>query len=262
MEILENLRFKKVSRLLLKNYSRGTYKSIRNRLHYGFVFCAKGRVIFTMHGRTCEYDCLCDPENVILAPKASDYDFYAEEDSQLFIVDFELHSGHFDDMLAITLGNNYEYYFREFLSMQKYSMNFKGNDLVNLSLVYDLAAHVNDYGYSNKHYSTISEGEKYLEENLYSEKLSIRAIAKSANISEVYFRKLFKEKHGMSPLHYINEMRIKKAKDMLIEEEIMTIQDISSACGFLDIYSFSRAFKKHVGVSPRQFRKNMQFRNC
>ena len=63
-------------------------------------------------------------------------------------------------------------------------------------------------------------------------------------------------------ISYINEMRIKRAKNMLISAEELSIKDISELCGYLDIYSFSRSFKKYVGISPSQYRKNMQFRNC
>ena len=104
--------------------------------------------------------------------------------------------------------------------------------------------------------------EKYLEKNLFSDKLSVKNIAQESNISEVYFRKMFKEKYGKSPLSYINDMRIKKAKELIINEENLSIKEVSDACGFLDIYSFSRSFKKNVGVSPSQYRKKMQFRNC
>ena len=77
----------------------------------------------------------------------------------------------------------------------------------------------------------------------------------------MYFRRLFKEKYGISPMRYINVNRLKRAKNLLIEDE-MSISEISQYCGFLDGYSFSRVFKKWVGISPSEYKKDMQFRNC
>ncbi|WP_294562547.1 AraC family transcriptional regulator, partial [uncultured Traorella sp.] len=262
-EILENLRLKDVSRLQVKEYKTGTKKNIRNRIHYGLIFCERGNICFRMHGRTGEYDCVCTNNEVILAPKNSDYDIFVIEDSRTFIIDFELFAGHFDDMHEFIIGEGVtEYYCNVFLRMQKNYFGSEKNDLVNLSFLYDIIAHVNDRGYNKKRFIVIEKSEKYLEKNLFSDKLSVKNIAQESNISEVYFRKMFKEKYGKSPLSYINDMRIKKAKELIINEENLSIKEVSDACGFLDIYSFSRSFKKNVGVSPSQYRKKMQFRNC
>ena len=53
----------------------------------------------------------------------------------------------------------------------------------------------------------------------------------------------------------------KNAKNLLVEDEL-SVSEISQVCGFLDVYSFSRAFKKWAGMSPSEYRKRMQFRNC
>ena len=259
MGILEELRFKNVSRLLVKKYDAGIKRSIRNRLHCGLIFCERGKIVFKMNDNSY----VCSENKVILAPKGSDYDLFVEENSYTFIIDFELHLGTINNMHELTIGNRVsEYYYKVFIRMQNYSMGPKTNDLVLLSLLYDVAAHINDQGYLKKQFISIKRSEKYLEDNVFNAKLSIKNIAKASNISEVYFRRLFKEKYDQTPISYINEMRIKRAKNMLISAEELSIKDISELCGYLDIYSFSRSFKKYVGISPSQYRKNMQFRNC
>lgn len=256
MDILENLRFKDISRLLVKEYETGVFRSIRNRAHNGFIFCSKGELHYSMNGKKH----ICNQQHVILAPKGCDYDLLVESASHTFVIDFELNEGIFKEMYSFTI-NESESYWHEYLNMEKRIFGLASYKLTNLSVLYDITAHINSYGYYVKKYKIIENSERFLEENLYNSKISIQEIADQSNISEVYFRRLFKEKYGISPMRYINVNRLKRAKNLLIEDE-MSISEISQYCGFLDGYSFSRVFKKWVGISPSEYKKDMQFRNC
>lgn len=257
MEILEKMRFKKISRTLEKIYGKGTIRNIRNRLHNGFIFCIEGEMIFTKGGKYFR----CDQHHVVLVPKASNYDIFVEDGAHCFILDFELCSGVFNKMYEFTIQET-ESFYKDFQRIQKCPLTLTSHDLISLSIIYDMISCINDYGQNKKYYKVIEEAEIYLKENIFDHALTIGDIARASNISEVYFRKLFKEKYGVSPLHYITDIRIKKAKTMLISDLDLSISNISVSCGFVDIYSFSRVFKKIVGISPLNFKKNMQYRNC
>ena len=82
------------------------------------------------------------------------------------------------------------------------------------------------------------------------------------NIPEYFFtssesyhtlRKRFLRASGISPLAYMNRMRIEKAKEMLIWTDL-NINEIAQRTGFFDPLYFSRMFKKHVSLSPSDFR--------
>ena len=60
----------------------------------------------------------------------------------------------------------------------------------------------------------------------------------------------------MTPLEYLTQIRIEQAKSYLINSNIYSISEIADMCGFSDQYYFSRVFKKTVGVSPRDYKKN------
>ncbi|MBQ8416169.1 MAG: helix-turn-helix transcriptional regulator, partial [Clostridia bacterium] len=79
-------------------------------------------------------------------------------------------------------------------------------------------------------------------------------LAELCGISTVYFRKLFTQSYGTSPISYMHAIRIKKAKEML-KSDFGTIGDLSLSLGYKSIYDFSRAFKRHTGVSPTQYKK-------
>ncbi len=92
---------------------------------------------------------------------------------------------------------------------------------------------------------------EYIAEN-YTQKIKNDRLASISGFSTVYFRKLFKEVYGISPIEYIKELKIKKAKEML-HSDYGNISDIALSLGYQNIYDFSRDFKKHTGFSPSKY---------
>ncbi|MBR5459479.1 MAG: helix-turn-helix domain-containing protein [Clostridia bacterium] len=83
--------------------------------------------------------------------------------------------------------------------------------------------------------------------------LSMEEIAHICGVSEGYFRRLFKEYSGYNPMDFRQKHRIEKAKQMLLLDNL-SIGEIARELHFSDIYHFSKAFKKTVGVSPSEYR--------
>ena len=92
----------------------------------------------------------------------------------------------------------------------------------------------------------------YLLSNYKNEDLTIKEIADQSYISEVYFRRLFKEEYGMSPQKYIINLRIQNAIT-LISSGYFSLKEVSSLSGYSDYKYFSVEFKKLVGRSPSQY---------
>ena len=84
-------------------------------------------------------------------------------------------------------------------------------------------------------------------------RLQVSEMAKLCGVSECYFRKLFKEYSGESPVDFRQRYRIEKAKQLLLSDEGFTIGEIAEELNFTDIYHFSKTFKKYTDISPRQF---------
>lgn len=70
-----------------------------------------------------------------------------------------------------------------------------------------------------------------------------------------YFRRCFKEATGKTPTQYLTELRINRAKQLLSDNKMFSVSSIAENCGFSDSLYFSTCFKKHVGVSPLNYRK-------
>lgn len=91
-------------------------------------------------------------------------------------------------------------------------------------------------------------------EQYYHEHLSLQQLAQRTCLSTGYFSRAFKERFAISPIAYQLELRITAAKTLLLDSS-RSISEIAVLVGFSDVYAFSKAFKKHTGLSPRDFRR-------
>jgi AraC-like DNA-binding protein len=93
----------------------------------------------------------------------------------------------------------------------------------------------------------------YMQENL-NRRISIEELARYAGCSAARFYVLFKKGTGMSPVNYMNHLKIKEACRQLTETNQKIVQ-ISSSLGIEDPYYFSRLFSDIMGMAPTEWRK-------
>ncbi len=95
----------------------------------------------------------------------------------------------------------------------------------------------------------------YIHEHL-TEKIAVDALSRKAYLSRNVFFKWFKEQFGITPLDYINNERIKLAKQLLAAPQ-HKVNTVSSMCGFSDVNYFVRLFKKSEGITPKAYKDCM-----
>ena len=123
------------------------------------------------------------------------------------------------------------------------------------SLVYELFFSLSEYyhrGYREK-FRIIANGIACLEEDA-EPTLTIAGIAERCHVSEVYFRKLFKEYAGVTPTEYRMARKIARAKAYLRQGEL-SVAEISDRLGFSEVSYFIRVFKAATGITPKQYGK-------
>ena len=93
-----------------------------------------------------------------------------------------------------------------------------------------------------------------MHKNFADSKLTIAEIAEVSNISEVYFRQIFKKSTGQLPNKYILDLRINHAS-FLLQSTKYKVTEIALKSGFSDIKYFTTVFKKVTGFSPHKYRQ-------
>lgn len=89
----------------------------------------------------------------------------------------------------------------------------------------------------------------------YAEKISLENVASQFYLNKFTMIRYFKDQYGMSPIAYLLQVRITKAKEMLRFTN-NNIDEVAWKCGFPDGNYFSRAFKKIEHITPREYRRS------
>lgn len=108
-------------------------------------------------------------------------------------------------------------------------------------------------GYRAQRDPRIARARAFVEAH-YHEPFTLASVARAASISTSRLASLFRADCGMSVLGYRDELRMVRAAQLL-RNSSMDIAAIGEAVGYPDPAYFSRAFSQHVGVSPREYRR-------
>ena len=100
----------------------------------------------------------------------------------------------------------------------------------------------------------IDNAVKYINTSICNEKITVDSLAKKFNISEAYFTRLFKNAIFISPIKYINNVKMAEAKRMLMNESY-SIKEIASRLMYQDQFYFSKQFHQFTGQTPSEYRR-------
>lgn len=95
---------------------------------------------------------------------------------------------------------------------------------------------------------------EYVDKNVYDANFSIKQMADEFGMVQSQLSQQFSLFVGQTIISYVNQKRIQKAKDMLINSDIL-IKDLILEIGFYDASSFIRKFKQNVGITPKKYRE-------
>ena len=186
--------------------------------------------------------------------KSSVYDIKINEKSKYICIDFEFQQSD-RTRRSLSFGNvgvGISNLFSRFLHIR--FAEDRDNLPKAFSLLYEIYFEL--LKKTNEKYSRYADFDAITEfvlDNYTSPDISIAAIAKGSGFSESQVRRMFKAKLRVTPIKYINYLRLEKAKKMLTESNF-SVSEIAFATGFEDQFYFSRIFKKQYGISPLSYR--------
>ena len=240
----------------------------KGRRDYQILYVANGKTHFWFDGReeivSAGYMVLYKPEEI------QKYVYYLEDNPEVFWIHFT--GSDVKNILAyhdISLDEHvfycgvlpdYKALFRKIiqeLQLCRYGYEDYIASLFNdILLLVDRQQHEQKKATGNVQ-EQIERAAAYFNEN-YNTKISIDDYAESLHISTNWFIHNFKQYAGMSPAQYILSLRMVNAQSLL-ERTTYNIKEISEIVGYENPLYFSRVFKKEIGKSPAQYRKEAAF---
>ncbi|MBI2386688.1 MAG: helix-turn-helix domain-containing protein [Elusimicrobia bacterium] len=99
----------------------------------------------------------------------------------------------------------------------------------------------------------VARAQAALRDEMSSPDLDLQQVASRAGLSKFHFVRAFREKTGITPIQYLNRLRVDVAKQKL-QSGAQAVTEIAFDVGFADISAFNKAFKRHAGMPPSQYR--------
>ena len=231
-----------------KNH-RHSFKTGREK--HGFIYTVSGTMIDTFHGGDAETLCATKGE-LVFVPRGSVYTgTYAEENTKIQVVQFDLVSGELPDYLSaptkLDLPNAHKLIEAFFRPIENHRTC---HPFYYLSRLYELLWEIDeDYASLPKKYRKLQPALTEMIER-QNENKKISYYADLCNLSEPYFRKLFCEYMGMSPVDYRNDIRLASARNKLQSGEY-NVSQAAYESGFSNLSFFIRLYKKKYGHTPK-----------
>ncbi|MBR2343256.1 MAG: AraC family transcriptional regulator [Clostridia bacterium] len=223
---------------------RGKHYQMRNRALYGLSLCIDGQITYIQNGREYVSDRGC----AVILPKGGEYYIRKDKTGHFPLINFDCLLPLCDTITVIPLKNT-EQLISGYKRLERLFL-FDGSRAQIFSIFYGML-----HGLCSDDVPSQLRGALRMIRGRYGDfSLTNEDLAAECNMSEVYFRRLFKNHFGCSPKQFVIEIRIQKAKQLL-SEGALSVSAISERCGFSSTYHFSRLFKQHTGLSPSEYRR-------
>ena len=229
--------------------TRGYRHSYRNgRIKYGIVYLVKGCLRERFFSGE---EILLQQGELLFIPKKSRYvGIYEEDGTHARIIQFDLAECPFPDYLSrpvkITVPEARELAESFFLPSKK-----------NESSLFLMAALYRLLGCMERSFSSLPTKFQRLRpalermEEHFQEKDTVAQWALLCEMSEVHFRRVFRDYTGQGPVEYRNRLRLERARELLQSGEY-NVSEAAFACGFSNLSFFIRLYKKRFGNTPKQ----------
>ena len=249
----ENLCIKNIV-TVIKNHIAKNHKTIEvnGRHSDAFVYVISG---------SCKYvfddgiEFTASRGDVFYLPCSSFYKMFVHaEDYRFIFCDFEFMESPVAGAYFET-PPNMEVLFTKLLNLYRsYSRNKYIECMSVLYGIYSILQQTSEREYLSKNKKNmIADAKRFMEENFSNSEIEIPKLAARLAMSDVYFRKLFKNQYGVSPLKYLNSLRLKNAIS-LMKLPFLSLEECAVQSGFSSLQYFCRLFKKELGISPGKYR--------
>jgi len=192
------------------------------------------------------------PDNLLYIPANTEYTRKSYDDEEIIVIHFNILNRNFFEPFLINIDEEKcNGFFQKIYTM--WSERKTGYRYKCTAALYEYLSTVVIEKNNSKEYYKLEKSIDYIKNNL-SQKLQINKLAKICNLCETQYRKLFKIEFGISPVKYINKLRVNNAIGKM-STGYYSMAEISELCGFSDQKYFNKIFKSETGKTPTQYIK-------
>ena len=222
-----------------------------NRKSHGLAFFPDGERVLDFGEKKLRVG----KDTLVYFPKGSNYTVRDKVPFECYAINFQLAGGACFPPFAVTVKNP-NAYLHSFKESQRiwrkkdagYAAKIK-SELYHI--LYQLQS---EYDLPYARTSVIEPAVAYIHAHYDKETISVSHLAALCGISQVYLRNLFLKRFAMTPVKYVNHLRLTRAAELL-SSQMYGVRDVCFLSGFQDESYFSREFKKHFGSSPKEYTK-------
>ncbi|MDD6883074.1 MAG: AraC family transcriptional regulator [Eubacteriales bacterium] len=237
---------------------QGAEIHIHARKYCGLLLAESGVLHYEHNGTSFR----SDNEHALLVPCGISYILRCTEKSSSYVVNFRLTGdAPFSTFCSFDTAPSQKL-MAQLARMTRIWTFHKGSwELACMGELYDILAQLNErnaHRYFPKHrYDQIAPSIEYLETHFDHPGIANEVLAEASGVSTVYFRKLFTEKYGVSPMRYVRQKRIERAQE-LMRNGCGSVSQVAADTGYASPYHFSKAFKLTTGITPTEFLRHLE----
>lgn len=256
--IQENLGIKRIL-AVIKNSNHFQHRplSVEARHSDALVYILYGSCTYRFDDG---FEFVANKGDVFYLPYKSKYTMYIHtEDYRFIFCDFEFLETPVSPAIFEEKNlKNADALFIKLFNVYNSSSKYKYSESMSILYgIYNMLQHSGERAYIDKSIKTqLAAVKSYMDENYRNPDVTVPMLAERIDISEVYLRKLFKSEYGMSPLKYLNTVRLKNAR-RLMQYPFLSLEECAEQSGFSSLQYFCRKYKAEYGISPGKSRKRL-----
>lgn len=221
----------------------------KNRKSHGLAIFLGGERTFFFDSKKLKVG----GNTVVYFPKGSNYTIKEKESFDCYAINFEMPDGAIFEPFAFKI-KNANSYIESFKQAKRHqaqkNMGYDSKIKAELyNIIYNMQSEYNIPYTNNKR---IEPAINYIHSNYYKENISVEYLSSLCGISSVYLRNAFNKRFAVSPVKYVNDLKMTRAKELL-NSQFYTISEVCFLSGYNDESYFCREFKKRFGITPSEY---------
>ena len=225
-----------------------------NRASHGLALHISGDKKYVFEGENVLYT---GKNDIIFIPEHSNYIVYTDTPGDCYAINFKIDGNDNFEPFVLNMRDIVTDKFK--FAEKVFRLKKDGYEMQCKSYLYSIICSM--LGEYKREYipksteNIIEPALDFIHKNYSSQNISIEYLAKLCGISTTYLRNIFLKCKNMTPIKYINNLKLARAEELILTE-LYTIDKVAELSGFDDASYFCRYFKKTTGVTPSEYRRS------